>query len=148
MTSPRSHSVSHSSVPNNHEVRIIAAEDREESASVLPPAVGSPEAPSWGPFAGIRLPDGVLLQLAEPPVEIRMRHHVFLVDDELFDRAYQRLCERGIEHWADPWKRRPSGITSEHAGRGAYFADRQRRGRGQRRPRVGLHVHRHRGPQR
>jgi hypothetical protein len=26
----------------------------------------------------------------------------FLIDDELFDRAYARLQSKGIEHWADP----------------------------------------------
>ncbi|MFJ3644549.1 VOC family protein [Streptomyces murinus] len=66
-----------------------------------------PEAPSWGPFTNIQLPDGVLLQFAEPPVEIQMKHYAFLIDDELFDRAYRRLFDRGIEH----------------GGRGVYFKD-------------------------
>ncbi|HET9081282.1 MAG TPA: hypothetical protein VFO01_12310 [Trebonia sp.] len=35
-------------------------------------------------------------------VEIQMNHYAFLVDDDLFDRAYQRPRDRGIEHWADP----------------------------------------------
>jgi len=43
---------------------------------------------------------------AEPPVEIQMQHYAFLVDDELFDRAYARLVERGIEDWADAQMRR------------------------------------------
>ncbi|MGW4495578.1 VOC family protein [Streptomyces sp. NPDC004376] len=82
-----------------------------------------PEAPSWGPFRNIQLTDGVLLQFAEPPVEIQMQHYAFLVDDELFDRAYRRLCEGGVTHWADPRMRRPGEINHEHGGRGVYFKD-------------------------
>jgi catechol 2,3-dioxygenase-like lactoylglutathione lyase family enzyme len=56
-------------------------------------------------------------------VEIQMQHYAFLVDDELFDRAYQRLCERAIEHWADPQMRRPGETNTGHGGRGVYFKD-------------------------
>jgi len=63
----------------------------------------------------------VLLQSAEPPVEIQMQHYAFLVDDELFDRAYARLLERNIEHWADPQMRRPGETNTEHGGRGVYL---------------------------
>jgi catechol 2,3-dioxygenase-like lactoylglutathione lyase family enzyme len=102
---------------------IIAAKDRDESARFFRELLELPEAPSWGPFTNIQLPDGVLLQFAEPPVEIQMQHYAFLIDDELFDRAYQRLCDRDIEHWADPQMRRPNEINTEHGGRGVYFKD-------------------------
>ncbi|MEU5547252.1 VOC family protein [Streptomyces sioyaensis] len=102
---------------------IIAAKDRHASAQFFRELFELPEAPSWGPFTNIQLPDGVLLQFAEPPVEIQMQHYAFLIDDELFDRAYRRLCDRDIEHWADPQMRRPSEINHEHGGRGVYFKD-------------------------
>ncbi|EHR59481.1 VOC family protein [Saccharomonospora cyanea] len=103
---------------------IIAAKDRHESARFFRELLELPEAPSWGPFVNVQLDEGVLLQFAEPPVdEIQMQHYAFLVDDELFDRAYARLCERGIEHWADPQMRRPGGTNTEHGGRGVYFKD-------------------------
>ncbi|NEY33215.1 VOC family protein [Streptomyces sp. PRKS01-65] len=102
---------------------IIAAEDRDESARFYRELLELPEAPSWGPFTNIQLADGVLLQFAEPPVEIQMQHYAFLVDDDLFDRACRRLCDRGIEHWADPRMRRPDEINTEHGGRGVYFKD-------------------------
>lgn len=66
---------------------IIAARDRTESARFYRDLFELPEAPSWGPFTNIQLDGGVLLQFAEPPVEIQMQHYAFLVDDELFDRA-------------------------------------------------------------
>ena len=74
-------------------------------------------------FTNIQLDDGVLLQFAEPPVEIQMQHYAFLVDDELFDRAYRRLCDSGIEHWADPFMQHSGEINHEHGGRGVYFKD-------------------------
>ena len=102
---------------------IIAARDREESARFFRELLELREAPSWGVFTNIQLEDGVLLQFAEPSVEIQMNHYAFLVDDDLFDRAYQRLRDRGIEHWADPQTRRPGETNTEHGGRGVYFKD-------------------------
>ncbi|TVT18914.1 VOC family protein [Amycolatopsis acidiphila] len=102
---------------------IIAAKDRHESARFFRELFEAEEAPSWGVFTNILLDDGVLLQFAEPPVEIQMQHYAFLVDDELFDRAYARIRDRGIEHWADPHLKRSGETNTEHGGRGVYFKD-------------------------
>ncbi|MFI1991898.1 VOC family protein [Actinoplanes sp. NPDC020271] len=102
---------------------IIAAKDRNESAALYRELLEAADAPSWGLFTNLQLGDGVLLQFAEPPVEIQMQHYAFLLDDELFDRAYTRLQSRGIVHWADPQMRRPGEINHEHGGRGVYFKD-------------------------
>ncbi|HEX4225943.1 MAG TPA: VOC family protein [Pseudonocardiaceae bacterium] len=102
---------------------IIASKDRAESARFFRDLFELPEAPSWGPFRNVQLSDGVLLQFAEPPVEIQMQHYAFMVDDELFDRAYAHLCANGIQHWADPQMKRPNETNTEHGGRGVYFMD-------------------------
>ncbi|HEY4024138.1 MAG TPA: VOC family protein [Pseudonocardiaceae bacterium] len=102
---------------------IIASTDRAESARFFRDLFELPEAPSWGPFLNVQLSDGVLLQFAEPPVEIQMQHYAFLVDDDLFDRAYARLRTEAIEHWADPQMKRPNETNTEHGGRGVYFKD-------------------------
>lgn len=81
------------------------------------------EAPSWNPFVNILFDGGVMLQFAQPPVEIQMQHYAFLVDDELFDRAYSRLANWGVTHWADPQMTRPGETNTEHVGRGVYFKD-------------------------
>ncbi|MFD7325441.1 VOC family protein [Streptomyces sp. NPDC059875] len=111
------------SVSFNH--TIIAAKDSKESALFFRELLELPEAPSWGPFTNIQLTDGVLLQFATPPphIEIQMQHYALLIDDELFDRAYRRLCDRGVEHWADPQMQRPGEINNGHGGRGVYFKD-------------------------
>lgn len=102
---------------------IIASVDREASALFYRDLLEIPAAASWGPFVNIQLADGVLLQFAEPPVEIQRQHYAFLVDDALFDRAYARLLDAGIEHWADPHLQRPGVTNTEHGGRGVYFMD-------------------------
>jgi catechol 2,3-dioxygenase-like lactoylglutathione lyase family enzyme len=102
---------------------IIASRDRNESARFFRELLELPEAPSWGPFTNVQLTDGVLLQFAEPPVEIQMQHYAFLLDDDLFDRAYARLRDRQVVHWADPQMKRPGEINNEHGGRGVYFKD-------------------------
>lgn len=102
---------------------IIASKDREESARFYCDLLEATPAQSWGFFTNITLDDGVLLQFAEPPVEIQMQHYAFLVDDELFDRAYARLLNLGITHWADPQMQRPGETNTEHGGRGVYFKD-------------------------
>jgi catechol 2,3-dioxygenase-like lactoylglutathione lyase family enzyme len=102
---------------------IIAALDRQESARFYRDLLEAREAPSWGPFTNLQLADGVLLQFAEPPVEIQMQHYAFLVDDDHFDRAYDRLRAGGIDHWADPQLTRPGETNTEHGGRGVYVKD-------------------------
>lgn len=103
---------------------IIPCKDREVTARFYRELFELPEAPSWGPFTNIQMSDGVLIQFAEPPLEeIQLHHYAFLVDDELFDRAYQRLVDGGVEHWADPFFKRPGETNTEHGGRGVYFMD-------------------------
>ncbi|MEV0150437.1 MULTISPECIES: VOC family protein [unclassified Nonomuraea] len=104
---------------------IVAAKDRHASARFFRELFELPEAPSWGPFTNVLLDGGVLLQFAELPgvEEILMQHYAFLVDDDLFDRAYARLHDQDIEHWADPQMTRPGETNTEHGGRGVYFKD-------------------------
>lgn len=110
-------------IPARFNHTIIASTDRHASARFFRELFEAKEAPSWGVFANILLEDGVLLQFAEPPVEIQMQHYAFLVDDDLFDRAYARIRERGLEHWADHQRTRPGETNTEHGGRGVYFFD-------------------------
>ncbi|ADG78405.1 Glyoxalase/bleomycin resistance protein/dioxygenase OS=Tsukamurella paurometabola (strain ATCC 8368/ DSM / CCUG 35730 / CIP 100753 / JCM 10117 / KCTC 9821/ NBRC 16120 / NCIMB 702349 / NCTC 13040) OX=521096 GN=Tpau_1787 PE=4 SV=1 [Tsukamurella paurometabola] len=102
---------------------IIAATDRERSAEFYRRLLEARDAPSWGPFTNLTLDDGVLLQFAEPPVEIQMQHYAFLVDDELFDRALAWITDSGLDHAADPRWERPGEINHEHGGRGVYVFD-------------------------
>ncbi|MEW2017835.1 VOC family protein [Rhodococcus sp. NPDC076796] len=102
---------------------IIAATDRDASAQFYLDVLEATSAPSWGPFTNITLDAGVMLQFAEPPFDYHPQHYAFLVDDELFDRAYSKFTDRGVEHWADPQRTRQGETNTEHGGRGDYFLD-------------------------
>jgi catechol 2,3-dioxygenase-like lactoylglutathione lyase family enzyme len=103
---------------------IIAARDRQESATFLADLLGLEEPTSWGPFTTVTLHEGVLLQYAEPRVdEIQMQHYAFLVDDDTFDAIYARVLDGGLEHWADPQTTLPGQVNTNHGGRGFYFND-------------------------
>lgn len=110
------------SIRFNH--TIIAARDRRISAAFFTHLFGLPEPTAWGPFASVRLDEGVFLQFAEPDInDIQAQHYAFLVDDRSFDEIYARILQDGIEHWADPQKTLPGRINTNHGGRGVYFRD-------------------------
>ncbi|KZE98425.1 MAG: VOC family protein [Rhodococcus sp. (in: high G+C Gram-positive bacteria)] len=109
------------SITFNH--TIIATTDPQSTAQFYLDVLEATMAPSWGPFVNIQLDDHVMLQFASPPVEYHPQHYAFLVDDALFDRAYDRIRSRDIEHWADPQRTRPGETNTEHDGRGVYFLD-------------------------
>lgn len=103
---------------------IIAARDKQESASFFTALFGLPEATYWGPFASVTLAAGVFVQFAEPGVaEIQMQHYAFLVDDDSFDAIYARIVAAGIDHAGDPRWATPGQINTNHGGRGVYFRD-------------------------
>lgn len=103
---------------------IIVSKDHTESARFFRELFDLPEAESWGPFLNVQLDDGTLIQFATPPFEeIQYQHYAFRVDDALFDDAYARLHDWGVEHWADPQMTQPKMINHGHGGRGVYFRD-------------------------
>jgi hypothetical protein len=58
---------------------------------------------------------------AEDP--IRPQHYAFLLSETEFDAVLGRIHGRGLDHWADPARRRPGEINHNHGGRGVYFPD-------------------------
>lgn len=102
---------------------IIAASDAAESARFYRELLEADDAPSWGIFTNLQIADGVLLQLAEPPVDIQMQHYAFLVDDDHFDRAHAKVRAEGLDFAADPHWKTPGEINHEHGGRGFYVRD-------------------------
>lgn len=102
---------------------IIAAKQPQISATFYRDLLEAEDAPSWGPFVNLLLADGVLLQFANPGVEFTPVHLAFLVDDDHFTRAYERICKLNIEHWADPQQKRPRQTNDEHGGEGVYLLD-------------------------
>ena len=109
------------SISFNH--TIIAAKDSETSAKFFIEIAEARAIESWGPFTNVQLDDGVMLQFAQPPIDFPPQHYAFLVDDAHFKRIYERITQRGLEHWADPQRTRPGQTNNEHGGRGVYLLD-------------------------
>jgi hypothetical protein len=109
------------SVLINH--AIVAASDKLASARFLADLLDLAAPEEAGPFAVVRLDDGMLLQFATPPGgDIVPIHLAFLVDDATFDHLLARLEALELDHWADP-RRSQAGINHNHGGRGVYFLD-------------------------
>ena len=101
---------------------IVAARDRQASATFLAELLGRPTPTSFGPFAVVELDNGVSLDFIEDP-EVHPRHYAFLVSEEEFDEIFGRIRARGLDFWADPFERSPGEINTNDGGRGVYWND-------------------------
>ncbi|REE96270.1 VOC family protein [Thermomonospora umbrina] len=110
------------SVELNH--TIVQSPDKRESAEFLANILGLDVGAEWGPFIPVVIDNGVTLDFATFPAEsITTQHYAFLISEEEFDAAFRRLREAGVEHYADPFFKRPNEITRADGGRGLYFRD-------------------------
>ncbi|MEU3035920.1 VOC family protein [Streptomyces griseoaurantiacus] len=110
------------SVELNH--TIVHARNNRESAEFFAELLGLEISGEWGPFVAVELSNGVTLDFATTPEEhIASQHYAFLVSEEEFDAAYERIGRRGIKHYADPYRRQPGAINHNDGGRGVYFMD-------------------------
>ncbi|KUN42022.1 glyoxalase [Streptomyces longwoodensis] len=110
------------SVELNH--TIVHAEDHHESARFLAHVLGLEVGAEWGPFVPVATSNGVTLDFASVPAgSIVTQHYAFLVSDDEFDAAFDRIRETGITYFADPHGRQPGEINHHHGGRGVYFLD-------------------------
>lgn len=103
---------------------IIHAKDKRESAAFLAGLMGLSAPEPFGPFLVVRTANGVSLDFIDDPGgEIISRHFAFLVSEAEFDAIFGRIKERGLDHWADPFRERPGEINRHDGGRGVYFCD-------------------------
>ncbi|MEU0088531.1 VOC family protein [Streptomyces sp. NPDC006274] len=110
------------SVELNH--TIVHARDNRESAEFFASLLNLEITAEWGPFIAVALSNGVTLDFATiPPDKITPQHYAFLISEEEFDAAYTRIRQRGIEHYADPQRRRAGTVNHNDGGRGVYFED-------------------------
>jgi catechol 2,3-dioxygenase-like lactoylglutathione lyase family enzyme len=108
------------SVELNH--IIVPARDKHASATFLAGILGLPVGKQWGPFVPVEVANGVTLDYADA-ADFSRQHCAFLVSEEEFDAAYQRIREGGVAYYADPHHRRPGEINHLYGGRGVYFKD-------------------------
>jgi extradiol dioxygenase family protein len=103
---------------------IVHARDNRESAEFLARILGLEVGNEWGPFIPVATSNGVTLDFASIPVEsITMQHYAFLISEDEFDAAFERIQQAGITYYADPHLKQPGEINHHHGGRGLYFLD-------------------------
>ncbi|MEU3724447.1 VOC family protein [Streptomyces sp. NPDC031705] len=110
------------SVQLNH--TIVHSLDNKESAAFLADILGFEVGPEWGPFVPVSTGNGVTLDFATIPAEsITPQHYAFLVSEEEFDSAFEKIRASGVEFFADPHQKHPGEINRNDGGRGVYFLD-------------------------
>src|SRR4051794_26065337 len=108
------------SIKFNH--TIVHASDPARAARFLAEVLGVAVRPPWGPFTPVSV-DGTELDYMEDRETFTPQHYAFLVSDDIFDAAYDRLIEQQVQIWADPHKQHPGRINHHDGGKGMYFAD-------------------------
>ncbi|WP_432924691.1 VOC family protein [Microbispora sp. CA-135349] len=113
-------------VPAQLDHTIVHSSDRFESARFLTGLLGEPEPGTFGPFATVRVANGVTIDYADSIVDrdrIVMQHLAFLVSEDEFDAIFARIAERGLPYWGGPHHQEPQRINHRHHGRGVYVDD-------------------------
>jgi catechol 2,3-dioxygenase-like lactoylglutathione lyase family enzyme len=109
------------SVQLNH--TIVACRDQQRSAAFLTGILGLPPATRFGHFLVVEADNGVSLDFAEASGPITSQHYAFLVGDDEFGAAFDRIRDQGLPYWADPGRRQAATINHRDGGRGLYFED-------------------------
>ena len=101
---------------------IVVARDKTETATFLTEILGLPPHKTLGHFAVVQV-DDTSLDFVDSGDEISSRHFAFLVSEAEFDEILERIRERDLLCWADPFRREPGRINHWDDGRGLYFDD-------------------------
>ncbi len=109
------------SVELNH--LIVFCSDKERSATFITELFGLPPATDFSVFKNVELDDGVALDYDEIDGPVTPGHYAFLVGEDDFTAIYGRIVDQGLDHWADPARRRAGEINHNDGGRGVYFPD-------------------------
>ena len=103
---------------------IVHARDADASARFMSEILGLAPPRHFGPFTVVDAANGVSLDfLSADADEIIIEHYAFLVSEAEFDQIFDRLQERGVDHFADPRLARKGEINRNDGGRGCYFKD-------------------------
>ncbi|MGI5365790.1 VOC family protein [Streptomyces iakyrus] len=109
------------SVEFNH--TIVLSRDREKSAHFLADILGLEVGAPAGVFLPVTTANGVTLDFATVDADIPVQHYAFLVSEDEFDEALDRLVKARVPIQADPHGNHPRHINRNDGGRGVYFTD-------------------------
>jgi catechol 2,3-dioxygenase-like lactoylglutathione lyase family enzyme len=102
---------------------IVNVRDKQESATFLAELLGLPAPEPYGPFLVVQLGNDVSLDYADDHGPAHPQHYAFLVSEDEFDTIFGRIRDRGLEYWADPFRRRPGEYNTNDGGRGVYWEE-------------------------
>ena len=102
---------------------IVWCSDKARSSQFLTGILGLQPARTFFHFLVVDLSNGVSLDYYQKEGPVSQQHYAFLVSDEEFDAAFERIRQRGLEYWADPARSQPGQVNTHFGGRGVYFAD-------------------------
>ena len=102
---------------------IVAARDKDASASFLSEILDVPAPSRIGPFAVVPVSHDTSLDYISTDSAITSQHYAFLVDEIEFDEIFARIRERRLSYWADPGRQERDQINTWDGGRGLYFED-------------------------
>jgi hypothetical protein len=100
---------------------IVHVSDKDRAAEDLAEILGLAAPASYGPFRVLTLANGVSLDFADDHGAPDGQHYAFMVGEEEFDAIKQRIVDRGLIFWADPFHRREGVINTNDGGRGLYW---------------------------
>ena len=109
------------SVQLNH--TIAWCRDKAKSAKFLSAILGLPEPRRFYHFLVVDLANDVSIDYFETNEHVALQHFAFLVSEDEFDAAFERIKAQDVEYWADPARSKPSEINHHDGGRGVYFKD-------------------------
>ena len=102
---------------------IVWCRDNRASSQFAADILGLPAPTTFGPFQIVETANGVSLDYHDVDGEITSQHYAFLITEDEFDAIFGRICDRNLDHWADPGLSRPGQINHNDGGRGVYFKD-------------------------
>lgn len=102
---------------------IVSAYDKQVSADFMAEILGLSTPTPFGPFMMVQVDNEVTLDFIDSGGEIVPQHYAFLVSESEFDEIFDRIRERRLSYWADPYHREPGEINTRDGGRGLYFDD-------------------------
>jgi catechol 2,3-dioxygenase-like lactoylglutathione lyase family enzyme len=101
---------------------IVNVSDKQESAAFVADILGLPAPTAYGPFLVVDVDNEVSLDFLEVE-RVHPQHYAFLVADDEFDQILARIEERGIDWWADPFRKTPREWNTDDGGRGLYWEE-------------------------
>lgn len=102
---------------------IVYCSDRSRSSNFLTDILGRPAAERYGPFHVVHLDNDISLDYFQTDEDISPQHYAFLITEDEFDAAFERIKATGRKFWADPGQTREGRINRNDGGRGVYFED-------------------------